>query len=362
MWIILRIVAALLGGLYRWAAAFSSDKPSQQIGNIEYSETRRKNKRGDTTYHRIGVRLTGNVIFAMTKESLWDGFYKQIGFSREFQTGNREFDEHIYIASDHPEFCEALRDNAALRTLVRDLLTNGFEKIWSDGRMLYAAANESIEPGAWVPRLDRIRGELAGAAASIPGRFGDPFVWRALMVESVVWGMAGYAAVAVVDYWFHRHDQYLDRIRLITYGAVCAGIAGFGLLALIVLFLKRSSRSHRILLESGVLLALATPVLGVQLVADIDRAGVESSSIVVRSHVTNHWREEHRSRKKRRRWYSYHMRVSHVAGAVPISGEIEVTSEVFRTLADGAEIPIEIGRGRLGLHWYQSINGIPVAR
>lgn len=358
MWILLRIVAAVCGVLYRYISASWGDEPSERIGEVAYSEKRRENKRGDRTYHRIGVRLTTSICFAITKESSWDGFFKRVGLSREFQTGDRNFDKRIYIASDHLELCDALRDNAELRKLIRGLFRDGVDKIWSNGYMLYAAAKKPLATKVYVARLDRIRIELVDAAATAPSRFGDPFFWRALVVESIVWGMAGYAAVAVLDLIINRQDYHLDQGRLLVYGAAGAGIVALGLLALIVLFLQRSSRSHRILVESAVLLVLSTPVFGVQVVADINHGGDAALPIVVRSRVRDHWREEHRSKRGTR--HSHHMYIDHIEGEVPLSGKLDISPAVFWTLTDGAEIPIAIGRGRLGLRWYKSINGIPV--
>jgi hypothetical protein len=359
MWILLRIVAGLLGALYRYFASTRQDLATRRAAGVDYAEAQTKSKSGNTTSHRIGVPLAGNICFAMTRESGADRLFKFLGFSRELQTGDADFDERIYIASDHLEFGDALRDDAGLRERVAGMLAGGFDRIWSNGHMLYAVAKKEIDAEVWVPRLDLVRRDLAGAAEKTPSRFGDPFVWRALVVECIVWSMAGYAAVAAFDFWLHRDDHYLDRWSLLAYGAVCAGAVALGLLVAIVLFLKRSSRSHRILVESALILSLSTPVVGVQMVADLNHIGAASAPMVVRVMVTRHWTEEHRG-KRGRRWYTYHMNVSPIAGAVPISGEIDVSPEVYQMLRDGTVIPIEIGEGLLGLRWYKSINGVTV--
>lgn len=359
MWILLRIAAAVCGVLYRYVTATWRDRKREWIGKIPYSSKRWENKRGATVRHRIGVELEMNVCFALTRERRWDRFFKLVGLSEEFQTGDREFDERIYIACDHLGFNYALHKNAKLRKLVHDMFADGFDRIWSNGHMLYASARKTIDTQVWVPRLDRIRKELAAATTKATRRFGDSFTWRVLVVEAIVWGMAGYAAGAVFDYLLHRYAYHVDEGRLYAYGAVAAGMILAGLLGLIVLFLRRSSRSHRILVESVVLLVLSTPVLGVQLVSDINRVGDDSEPMVVQSLVTGHWRREHRGRRGRR-WYSHHVQLEHVDGEVPIEGELDISSDVFWTLDDGATIPIEIGRGLLGLRWYKSINGVPV--
>jgi hypothetical protein len=360
MWILLRIVAAVCGALYRYATAFRRDRMRERIGEIQYSDKRRTTRRGTTFYHRIGVELAMNVCFALTRESRWDRFFKLVGLSEEFQTGDRDFDQRIYIACDHLGFYYALRRNAELRKLVQDMIAGGFNRIWSNGHMLYASVRGATDPQTWVPRLDRVRSELARATTKATSRFGDSFTWRVLVVEAIVWGMAGYAAGAAFDYVFHRYPYHVDGGRLFAYGALAAGVITLGLLALIVLFLRRSSRSHRILVESVVLLLLSTPVLGVQLVSDINRGGDDSEPIVVRSLVADHWREEHRG-KRGIRWYSHHVQLEHVDGEVPVQGQLDISSDVYWTLAKGATIPIEIGHGRLGLRWYKRINGVPVA-
>jgi hypothetical protein len=359
MWILLRIAAAVCGALYRYATAFRRARMRERIGEIQYSDKRRTTRRGRMICHRIGVELTMNVCFALTKESRWDRLFKLVGLSEELQTGDRDFDERIYIACDHLGFYYALRKSAEARKLVHDMIADGCNRIWSNGHTLYASARKPIDTDVWVPRLDRLRIELARATTKATSRFGDSFTWRVLVVEAIVWGMAGYAAGAAFDYFFHRYPYHLDSDRLLVYGAAAAVMILLGLLALIVLFLQRSSRSHRILVESVLLLVLSTPVLGVQLVSDINRSADDADSILVRSLVTHRWRQEHRG-KRGIRWYSHHVQLDHVDGEVPVQGQLDISSEVFWTLSDGATIPIEIGRGRLGLRWYKRINGVPV--
>lgn len=352
MLVLLLVIGALCGVLLRYAAAFWPDVTHKRLGNIEYSDKQKGNK-GFKTYHRIGVRLEANICFAITRETHWDWYFKRIGFSQEFQTGEHTFDERIYIASNHPLFCDALRDNFYLRRLVDGLLAAGFDRIWSNGRMLYAAT-KTLEAPSWLFHLDQIRIELAAAAARTPSRVSDPFVWRALVVESIVWGMAGYAAPAALAAFGDLLD-HLESGLLLVYGAACAVAVALALHAFIIWFLKRSSRSHRILVESALLLILSTPVIGLQLVANINAIGAVSSPIVVRGLVTSHWSEVGRS-------VTYYMTIERIDGEVSLPHTIHISRAVFRTLNDGIEIPIELERGRLGLHWYKSINGVPVGK
>lgn len=358
MLVLLLVIGAVCGVLLRYAAAFWPDVTHKRLGNIEYSDKQKWNK-GFKTYHRIGVRLEANICFAITRETHWDWYFKRIGFSQEFQTGDHTFDERIYIASDHPLFCDALRDNFDLRRLIDGLLAAGFDRIWSNGRMLYAAT-KTLEAPSWLFHLDQIRIELAAAAARTPSRVSDPFVWRALVVESIVWGMAGYAAPAALA-CIKGLFEHLESGLLLVYGAACAVAVALALRAFIVWFLKRSSRSHRILVESALLLILSTPVIGLQLVANINASGAVSSPIVVRCLVTSHWSEESVG-KHNRVTYSRYMTIERIDGEVSLPHTIDISLAVFRTLNDGIEIPIELERGRLGLHWYKSINGVPVGK
>lgn len=358
MWILIRIAAALCGFAARYLYNFGSWS-ERSFGGSTFLEYVSKSKKS-VTRHCLGVRFSGPA-FVMTREASWDRAFKFLGLSAEFQTGDERFDREIYIASDHPFFCNALRDSPAIRDRIRWLFTQvkDAQRIVCDGKVLYIQANCELARERVRKGIADLQEKLDSALAQLPGRFTDSFAWRALLVESVVWSMVGYAIGAVLSVTAH-HDLYLDQWHLITYGGVLGAIALVAILALIVALLQRSSRSHRILVECVLLLLFALPLLGYQGVADYNRLADDAPPHIIETTVVRKWTEIHKT--KRSHYTTYHIEVVQPleAEGIVLPKQIDLTFETYATLSDGQKFAIEVGTGKLGIPWYRKINGVAV--
>lgn len=371
MWILVRLIAASMGFLLRATSILRFWGLPEKHGGVAFHERVTRNKRGETLRHRMGVPTAIGASFALTVESGWDKWFKAVGLSEEFQTGDEEFDRRIYIASDHPAVCGALRDSAEIRKAVRALLGVGTtgratgetakRRLVCDRRMLFVSSRGPLKHGPTLELLDALRRGIEGRLGRLPSRLRDSFAWRALAIESVVWAIAGFAAVAVVEAVADRTLVHLDRPRLYAYGALAAFGAAVALLAAIVALLRRTSRSHRILVESGVVLLLSLPVFGVQAVADFNRAADDGPPRVRDVRIAQ--RRETTSRGRRGRvTHRYHVDIESGPEVTDtgLPRSFEVSYEVYTTLRNGASLPLEIGPGRLGIPWLRRINGVPV--
>lgn len=358
MWILIRIVAACCGFGVRYLYNFGGWKHRSFGGRelLEYVSTSKKK----VVRHCLGVPFSGPA-FVMTREASWDRTFKFLGLSAEFQTGDEQFDREIYIASDHPFFCNALRDSPEIRGQIRWFFqhVNEAERIVCNGKVLYIQASEEFARERIALKLERLGENLSSALAHLPGRFTDTFAWRALLVEAVVWSMAGYAIGALISLSAH-HDLYLDQWRLITYGGLLGVIALIAILALIVAFLQRSSRSHRILVECALVLLLSLPLLGYQGVADYNRLADNAPPRLIETTVVRKWTEVHK--RKRSSYHTYHIEVAlpPEADGIQLPREIKLTAGVYGTLHEGQKFAVEVGTGKLGIPWYRKINGVAV--
>lgn len=358
MWILIRISLALCGFAARYLYNLGSWS-QQTIGGrdfLEYVATSKKS----VVKHCLGVEFSGPA-FVMTREAAWDRTFKFLGLSAEFQTGDEQFDRNIYIASDHPFFCDALRDSAAIRDQIQWLFANvtDAQRIVCNGKVLYLQGDSQLareQAGKGIAALEQ---QLSSSLAHLPGRFTDSFAWRALVVESVVWSMAGYAIGAVLSVSVH-HDLYLDQWHLITYGGVLGVLALVAILALIVAFLQRSSRSHRILVECALVLLLALPLLGYQGVADFNRLADDAPPQIIETTVVRMWTEIHKT--KRSSYTTYHIEVAQPleAEGIVLPKQIDLTFDAYATLQEGEKFVVEVGTGKLGIPWYRKINGVAV--
>jgi hypothetical protein len=290
MWVLMRLGCTAAGFIIRYFALFRS-LPERRDG---ISERVYKSKNGEVIRHCFSVPFERKTVFAMTAESGWDGWFKAIGLSREFQTGDPPFDAQVYIASDHPLFCRSLRESPDARALIVALLKGGARRIWSDGRSLLLEAGHYLHRSA-KSRLIDLKPHLDQVMDRTPGRFADGFAWRALIVESFIYALLGYAAMVFVEFLFHDEDVHFRHAPLYAYGAVLSGVAGAALFGWIVFFLKRSSRSHRL---------------------------------------------------------------SSRESPVRFPDTIRISGDIFASTAEGQLVEVEIGHGWLGIPWFRSIAGV----
>lgn len=110
MWILLRLAVAILAFCSRYIMALDPDDPiaDGKFQDIDYFQ-RIKTDKGNTIGYQFGFRLKTLVPFQFEAESSVNRFYKWLGLSREFATGDAAFDQQIYLACDHPLLLQVLQ-------------------------------------------------------------------------------------------------------------------------------------------------------------------------------------------------------------------------------------------------------------
>lgn len=355
MWILLRLVVSGIGFAIRYLTRQSRKLPLSSFSGISYSEQIFRSK-GRVTGYRLSVPLESGVVFVLTREGGFDRWSKALGLSVEFQTGDPDFDRRVYVACDHPFFCRSLKENCKTREAVDLLLSGGFRRVWSDGKWLHASSDRVQEHSKFVPLLDTLKEGVSHAEAGMARRTSDDFAWRVLLVEALLWAMAGYAGASLLELITAPQDVHLDQSRLIWLGLGLSAVVGCGLIGLIVVFLQRSSRSHRVLWESSLLLLFSLPVFGIQGVSDVNRGGDQSPSVEMQVRVERKWTTVHRRRRGRRSVQHYASFRPESPG-IPFPNRVRVTSTLYQSLPENQTIPVELGQGRLGLHYFRKING-----
>ena len=354
MWILLRLIAMGIGFAVSRLNWSRKREDNNRIHGIAYSELK-KTQNGRVTRFELSVPLDTGLVFVFTPEQGIDRLLKRIGLTEEFQTGDEGFDQNVYVGSEHPLLLNTLRNAAACREVVAQAFAAGFRRIWSDGRRLFAIAWQPLPAEHWVQKLARLGRAVELAASRSPGRLSDPFAARVLLVETALWSLAGYALVASLQ-MFGDVGPHFDPFRLVAAGCL-ASVPVFGVLGWAVLaFLQRSSRSHRVLVESGVLLALSLPVVGIQTAADLNRRFDSTPPVMVEARVDDKWSTTTKSTKGGRRT-DYYARFTSL-GELTLPSQLTVPVEIHRSLRKGRTASVEVGMGRLGFPYFRSVNGI----
>lgn len=213
---------------------------------------------------RIGVTAPTVYDFSFKPEKWRDWFSKRIGFSVEYQTGDAEFDNAVYIVSNDARIHATLSQNAALRADILRVFSIvaphsaelkevrcSLGRIWVHYKLKNPLVQSKLPVLAeqLVPALNRLAADLGRATVAGAPRLYDRFVLRAAIILAISTGLAMNGAAHLARLYFIPMPFTVDNSTLILWSLYC-GAALLALLVLaVVLFLGRSARAHVVLLE-----------------------------------------------------------------------------------------------------------------
>jgi len=363
MWIAFRLILAIVGFVIRQLSRGkqrATDGTFEGIGYFQKVAESKQRTRGFT----IGMERRSPTWLRMHAESSVDRFFKWLGVANEVQTGDPRFDDLVYVTCDHPYVQALLAEAPELRDAIRQAFDEGYQRVVFNGSTVSIQRKADYRPQQRdFQLLKRIHAASARLEDEMPSRFGDPFLWKALLVEGVIWGIAGYAIGAAVEMFIVKEDHHLAHMDVVKLGMKVAAAMFVVLIALIVLGLRGSSRGHRVIVESALVLLIALPTSGIQIVGDTNRALDKAPSIAVSRTLQQCEVREHRGRRNRR-WYSYHLWL----GPAPAEAGLPATKplpalprsiEISRELCDASPgdgtVELTISPGRWGIPWYRRI-------
>lgn len=362
MWIIIRLLLSLAVAVSRMIYRLSP-KELPEAGNYQgmpyYLDTS-LNRDGDRVAFQLGMPFPTESLFKFGPEGNAARLCKALGISTEYQSGDANFDEKIYLACDHPVLLQQLGNSTQSRDLILELLVNWqFVSIWSDGEVLWASKNSDQDPSETEIQL------LAQLVASLMPvcqtalQQKTPFFWRFLWVEAFVWSLFGYAASVFLENRFNHHDYHLDSVTLFQYGLVAAALLMAVLMMTIILLLRKSSRGHTIITESFVLLLLTLPLCGMQLVSDINRNFDEAAAqqqVGIIASVTQRTSSGRGSGLwTPRTTYQLKLQDQLSAFGTQVPQEIDISENIYQHANKGKQLLLSIKPGFLGLPWYEKM-------
>lgn len=360
MWLLARLMIAIGAFLIKILAKrnrFIKTEPRHLNGHEYFMQTE-TTKHGRITDTIFAFKFNCKAIFKLTKEGGFDSFFKSVGLAEEVQSGDQEFDQKIYVASDNYGFCKEIKSDAKTRKLILQLFEKGCEYIKCDGAEMWVSFPKDERTNMELVTLfTELKLSMTDINRTYAGWAIDLFAVKVLIVEAIVWSLVAYAGTGFFEWYWVKEDRFLDIKPVLKYAAV-AGFFVFAILIyLIAFFLKGSSRGHRILIESGVVLIIALSAGSVTMVSDLDIQLDKSTSVYVDAEVEGTFTREHRSRKGRSKWYSYHMQIKSPKDNLgfDIPTQIEISRKTYEELKKDSWARIEIGRGWLGIPWYRSI-------
>ena len=293
-------------------------------------------------------------IFRLSQETNIDRYFKKIGFSVEIQTGDKNFDKHIYIESDSPAFSDEIKRDENSRKLIMGLFNQGCKYIRCDGKSLFIYFDSDRRKDSPVHKAVDLLLQLRDLDQKWIGFFRDPFAIKALLIEAVIWSLGVYGIIGFYELFFLRPDRYLDAMPLAVTGIFIGIVGAVILLTMVFLLLRGSSRGHRIVIESALVLSLAFPVGGIQFLSDINTELDQQPSILIERKIRT---TEKRNLGTRRSPYcSYLLYLDHTdkRELLEIYPEIEIESDAYTAAQNATHVMIEIGPGRFNFPWFRS--------
>ena len=326
--------------------------------------------RGNIVEVWIGMASVAESDFSLQSETWVERFFKRTGLAKEYQTGNRTFDDAVYIVADDAATQREITTSPALMKAFLALLdiNTGLVKVhalrhrqgrlWLEVRFatiagMTACSEQDLQKLArlCVPRLAAIVAALPARQTALPGRSRPRFGGASAMLPAAAMALAGTAGLHMI-FWFSRYFVFsgqvpytLDQAALITDALALGGTLLLALLLAGFMLTGKSARAHLIVLE--LLLVGGPGALGTAwaqlrcLNMEFDRTEAVNYEVQVQG------------RRKTDRSYYIAMDDWLKPGETV---EIYVKEKLYAQARPGALLDIRQRAGYLGYRWVESIS------
>ncbi len=337
-------------------------KPGR-VGDLPYQYKVLRSKYGITGF-LLGAAGAPGYDFTFKRESSVDRFFKSIGVSSEYQVGNREFDQLVYVVSDNAQLHRQISSRPAIVDAVVRIfaaveshgcrvreIRNSSGRLWvrmKTARKQFKEAELSGIAEEVVPLLGTIGGELERAPLAPSSRWRDPFVLKAALILALSTGLAINGAVQLVRLIWTTVPFTLDGRALLVGSLWWGGGIVAALVVVSLLLLGRSARAHLVLIELlvvGSLGAVSSAFMEMRdLNMELDRAPA------VEYRVMTHYTQASRSGRST----SYYVYVDDWTRESPVR-RVEVSSGFYHRVNKGDELVVRQRPGYLGYRWVESV-------
>ncbi len=299
---------------------------------------------------RIGISAKTPFLFLLEKERFTHRITKALGFCKEFQTENPEFDSRAYILSDDATFQSKLQSSAQIQTLVMAAFASGVRDIRATPTHLIARLEKPVAtpPDTIDPILDALQALKASLENAIPQsqnkknlQDGIGHFFHRLPAALLTIAFVNLTTNLIMGYQVVRWGNLWPMTLQV---AACFFLAGF---AVIVAIFRQSSKGHAILMEycritswSAVLCAV-TSLWFTNCYYDTSAPLIHDEP--VRDTYANH------SRKST----TYHLHVQDWAGGGILS--LKISKPLYDRLSPGDAIRVTSRAGTLGMEWITKV-------
>lgn len=360
MWIIIKLFITAIASVVRFSGKHFQrhGKFDQEFDGVRYCVKDYRNKR-TSTGTAVKIPFECGSVFKITEESGLDRLFKSLGLAEEFQTGDIEFDKRFYIASDCSEFCTEIKIDPDTRKIISNLYLYGCKYIFCDGYTLtvkFSGTFFSEKKQAVAATCIQLFKQISNLGHIKPKFLSDRFQAKVLIIEAIIWSIAAYAFSGFLEIMLTEEDLYLFRHQVINRGLIFGAVMAAMLMTIIFLFLRGSSRGHRILIESFIVLCISLPVSGINLASDLNIELDKSEPTIIQGQVIRVYEEVTGTSKRRR--HNYYLEFTPEENDIFMSKPttLKIDHDRFKKFYGAQNIELKIGQGYLKFPWIIAIN------
>lgn len=344
----------------RWKGKLASSN------GVPYQFDITKTKIKSTAFIRIGIDAKDGYDFLFKEESWIDRIFKYIGLSVEYQVGDKEFDDLIYVASDNAFFHQQITDKFEITDAVVQIskivatFNCSLKEIRSQGGQLWVRVktkkdfeknNSNSLYSEVVSQLSKISDALVELPENPHEFLKDPFVFKAALILALssalfVNGMIQLLRIEVIEVPFT-----IDVSNLALDSVLIGSIIILILIASSVLLLRRSARAHLIIIELvlvGYLGAVSTSF------AELRDINMELDTSKGTPHQVNILNKTSTRGRSSSSYYVYVPNWNGKSGSI----KVEVSSELYNNVSVGNQLLFVQKKGYLNYRWVESIEKI----
>lgn len=312
----------------------------------------------------IGIEAPKGYEFSFKHERWYDRLCKAIGLSVEYQVGNAEFDDLVYIVSDDNHLHRQVSANptivdAVLRIFRLDAVRHRSKvealhcssgRLWLriDARRGFGEGNVAALGREVVPWMQKISDALSSAPTSGDSKWRDAFVMKAAVTLAISSGLAINGGVHVMRLIWTKIPFTIDSTALLMDALVIGALVIVALVVATVLVLGGSARAHLVLIEIlvvGSFGAMATAL------TELRDANIELDRSAA---VTYQARTLEKRVERTRHWRHYYLYVEDWNGEER-RRKVEVPSSFYYQVYIGEQLVIRQKPGFLGYRWVEAL-------
>lgn len=219
----------------------------------------------------IRLPLKHDIAFSFHPETSMDRLFKSLGVSLELEVGDKDFDRKVYVGTNSAVLVKSISQNEALREHIKFLFKDLALHVKADAGVIEAKFyGERRDLDKSLEALKHLADWINDFSAKEVPKLRDPHFIRLLAVEFWITGFAFYGLVSWVEYSFS--NRLIIDLGPIFSWSIFFFIVSFVIgVPLLIRSLKKSARSHQLLMENSFYLLLGFPVASFFLATDLNR-------------------------------------------------------------------------------------------